>query len=269
MGSARVMSWNVWWRFGPQWADRQPLLVDTIRDAGADVVALQESWAVGDRTQADAFAAALGFHGVFAGPSLPPLPPSPENAGQIGARIGVAVVSRWPVRTTRVVPMPSRHRAEAPVTLQATIDAPDGPLHVLATCIEWEPAYTDDRMRQARFVADLATDPALDGRAPVVVAGDLNAAPGSPVLRPLLDVLVDSWAAGGGDPAEPSLRSDHPFAPLEAEELMDQRIDHVLHRPGRPGTRVEAARSRIVGDPVRGLDPSDHRAVVCDLTWTA
>jgi endonuclease/exonuclease/phosphatase family metal-dependent hydrolase len=54
---------------------------------------------------------------------------------------------------------------------------------------------------QARSLVDLATDPALDGPLPVVVAGDLNAAPDSPVLRPLRDVMVDAWEVGGGDPA--------------------------------------------------------------------
>jgi endonuclease/exonuclease/phosphatase family metal-dependent hydrolase len=164
--------------------------------------------------------------------------------------------------------MPARHRPEAPVTLLATLDHPDGPLHVVLTCLEWEPAYGDDRMAQARFVADLATDPALDGPAPVVVMGDLNAPEGSPFLRPLTDVLTETWDAGGGDPDAATLRSDHPFAPLEVEELIDQRIDHVLFRPGQPGVRVEVSGAGLAGDPVDGLDPSDHMAVVCDLTWT-
>ncbi len=43
--AARIMTWNVWWRFGPRWRDRQPVLLRTIRDVRPDVVALQESWA--------------------------------------------------------------------------------------------------------------------------------------------------------------------------------------------------------------------------------
>lgn len=263
------MTWNVWWRFGPRWAERQPLLLDTIRQVDADVVALQESWADGEQTQAGVLAEALGCFSAFARPSLPPLPEAPEHPGQVGVEIGVGVISRWPILTARVVPMPCRHRSEAPVTLIVTLAHPDGPLPVLVTCIEWEPAYNDDRMAQATFLAELATDPALDGAAPVVVVGDLNAAPGSPVLRPLLDVLTDAWAEGGGDPAAPSLRSDHPFAPVEAEELIDQRIDHVLYRAGSPRIRVESCAARLAGDAVDGLDPSDHTAVVCDLTWAA
>jgi hypothetical protein len=51
-----------------------------------------------------------------------------------------------------------------------------------------------------RRSAELATDPALDGPAPVLVAGDLNADIDSPVLRaPLTDVLTDAYTTGGGE----------------------------------------------------------------------
>jgi endonuclease/exonuclease/phosphatase family metal-dependent hydrolase len=265
---ARVMTWNVWWRFGPRWQDRQAGLLQTIRDVDPDVVALQESWATASSTQAGEFARALGFHHAFAAPSLPPLPDVPEHPDQAEVDLGVGLLSRWPITSTRPVPLPARHRPEAPVALVATLAHPAGPLPVIVTCLEWEPAYNDDRIAQARAVADLATDPQRDGAAPVLVMGDLNAAPDSPVLRPLFDVLTDAWPAGGGDPKAVTLRSDHPFAPLEVEELIDQRIDHVLFRPGQPGHRVTVAAPRLAGEPIDGLDPSDHLAVVCDVAWT-
>jgi len=138
----------------------------------------------------------------------------------------------------------------------------------VATCLEWEPAFHDDRVAQARALAELGTDAALDGDLPVVVAGDLNAAPTSPVLQILTEVLTDAWVAGAGDPAAVTLSSAHPQAPLEAEELIDQRIDHILVRPGRPGQRLAVSGARLAGHPVDGLHPSDHLAVVCDLTWS-
>jgi endonuclease/exonuclease/phosphatase family metal-dependent hydrolase len=63
------------------------------------------------------------------------------------------------------------------------------------------------------------------------------------------------------------LSSGHPFAPVEATELIDQRIDHVFVRPGHPGQRVTVEHAAVAGGPVDGLDPSDHLAVVCDLSW--
>ena len=71
----------------------------------------------------------------------------------------------------------------------ATLRPPAGPLHVIITCLEFEPAYNDDRIAQAETVADLATDPDLDGSLPITVAGDLNAAPNRPILRPLSDLV--------------------------------------------------------------------------------
>lgn len=152
--------------------------------------------------------------------------------------------------------------------MAATVAHPAGPLHVIIACLEWEPAYTDDRIAQARAVVDLATDPTTDGPLPVVLCGDLNAAPDSPVLQPLHDVLVDAWVAGRGDPAARTLPSAHPQAPLEVDELIDQRIDYVFVRPGQPGLQVDVASVTLAGDPVDGLHPSDHKAVLCELTWS-
>ena len=88
-----------------------------------------------------------------------------------------------------------------------------------------------------------------------LVAGALNAAADSPVLRPLTDVLRDAWTAGGGDPGTST-------APPDAgPELRDRRIDHVFFRPGRFAQQVR------VSNATRADGPSDHRAIVCDLTW--
>jgi endonuclease/exonuclease/phosphatase family metal-dependent hydrolase len=145
--------------------------------------------------------------------------------------------------------------------------APAGRLHVVAACLEWEPAFNDDRLAQAAAVVDLVTAPATDGPLPVIACGDLNAAPDSPVLRPLHDTLVDAWTAGGGTATAVTLRSDHPHAPLEADELIDKRIDHIFLRPGQPNLRVAVERVALLGDAVDGLDPPDHKAVCCDISW--
>ena len=266
--TVRVMTWNVWWLFGPRWRDRQAGLLSTIRDVAPDVVALQESWGSATGSQAGEWARQLGFRHVFAAPSLPPVPDPPERQDQDGVDLGIGLLSRWPIRDVQRVPLPSRHRAVAPTTLIATVAHPAGRLPVVVTCLEWEPAYNDDRIAQAGALADLATAPHLDGPTPVLVMGDLNAAPHSSVLRPLRDALTDAWTAGGGDPSAASLPSDHPYAPTEADELIDQRIDHIFFRPGRPGQRVTVTAPRLAGDPVNGLDPSDHKAVVCDVTWS-
>ena len=151
--AARVMTWNIWWRFGPRWRDRQPGLVQTLREVDSDVVALQEVWGVGDTTQAHEFAEQLAMHAAYAAPGLPPPPVSPENEDQVGVGMGIGLLSRWPIRTVRRVEMPARHRSPAPVAMVASVEHPAGALHVVVACLEWDPAYNDDRIRRgtARF----------------------------------------------------------------------------------------------------------------------
>lgn len=264
----RAMTWNLWWRFGPRWPDRQPGIRATLEKAAPDVVALQEVWAGGGTTQADELAAALGMQAVFASPSYPPAPTGPAMPDWAGFDLGIAVLSRWPILGHETAVMPARHRAWDPVALTVLVDHPAGPLPVVAACLDYGVPYTDDRIAQGTFVADLATDPRFDGPCPVLLLGDLNAAVDSPVLRRAGDVLTDAWSAGGGAPDAVTLPSTHPSAPLEAgPQMIDQRIDHIFFRPGREDQQVLVEGVRLAGEPVDGVHPSDHLAVVADLRW--
>ncbi len=261
----RVVSWNVWWRFGGNWRERQLGIVSTLADLRPDVVGLQEVW-VGDGTsQAEVLAEQLGMHPVFAVPSLPPPPVPPESPDQQGMEVGVAVLSRWPILGVRRHRLPSVNRAE-PVALVATIDHPAGPLHVVTSCVEYEPDFAADHLAQTRALAALLVDPVLDGALPVLLAADLNAPPDSPEVRALTEVMVDTWVAGGGDPHGVTLSSKNPFAPTEASKQIDRRIDFVLARPGTARQRVSVQQAFVADAPVGHLHPSDHYAVIADLT---
>ena len=255
----RAMTWNLWWRFGPRWEDRQPAIRSTLERLRPDVLALQEVWAGDGTTQADELAAALGMHAVFGSPSYPTAPQDD---------LGIAVLSRWPILDHEALVMPARHRSWDPVVLCVRVDHPAGPLPIVAACLDFGVPYTDDRIAQGAFVADLATDPRFDGPCPVLLMGDLNAAVESPVLRPVRDRLTDAWTAGGGAADAITLPSTHPSAPLEAgPEMVDQRIDHIFFRPGREDQHVLVEGVRLAGEAVEGVFPSDHRAVVADLRW--
>lgn len=118
---------------------------------------------------------------------------------------------------------------------------------------------------QARALAARLTDPALDGDLPVLLMADLNAGPGTPQIRPLTDVMVDAWVAGGGEGDGVTLSSANPFAPREALAQIDRRIAYVLARPGRAERPVRVERAFLAGRADGGLPPSDHHAVVADL----
>ena len=264
----RAMTWNLWWRFGPRWRDRQAGILATIERFAPDVVALQEVWSADGATQADELARTLGFHATFAAPSYPAAPDPARRPDHAGVELGVALLSRWPVLRQDVIAMPARHRAWDPVVLRAAVAHPAGPLPILVACLEHATTYSDDRLAQAGLLADLATDPAADGPCPSLAMGDLNAAPDSAVLRPMRDVLTDAWKAGGGAEDAVTLPSTHPSAPLEAgPELVDQRIDHIFFRPGHEDQLVDVESAIIAGDAVGGVFPSDHRAVICDFRW--
>ncbi|MFB6719432.1 endonuclease/exonuclease/phosphatase family protein [Kribbella sp. NPDC056345] len=257
----RVMTWNIWWRFGPRWRERQPGILETIRRFTPDVVGLQEVWGTRDTTQAEELADALDMHAAFAAPSYP-------AADRSDVELGVALLSRWPIAQYDGIAMPSRHRAWDPVVLKAAVDHPAGRMPVLVACLEHATTYSDDRLAQATLLADLATDPSTDGPCPSLAIGDLNAAADSAVLRPLREVLIDAWTAGGGAADAITLPSSHPSAPLEAgPELVDQRIDHIFYRPGHEDQLVTVESAKIAGDPYDGVYPSDHRPVICDLRW--
>jgi Endonuclease/Exonuclease/phosphatase family len=85
-----MVTWNVWWRFGPDWRKRQHGLLERLREMDADVIALQECWGAGPTSQAHEFAEQLGLHAAFVAPGLPPAPDSPASPDQVASRSGSA-----------------------------------------------------------------------------------------------------------------------------------------------------------------------------------
>lgn len=267
--TVRLMSWNVWWRFEDQWQERQAGIASTLAAQRPDIVGLQESWATPGSSQAEVLSAPLGMYSAFAGPSLPDLPAVAESPDHINVDLGLAVLSRWPIRHSWVHALPSS-RAVAPVALVAAIEHPHGVLHVVNTCLEYHAHLADDHLAQARELAQLAAELGTrDGGPPVIVVGDMNAGPDTPEIRALTEELVDAWAvadgAGHGDTDGVTLSSTVPVAPLGAVKQLDRRIDYVLFRQSAGGAAPSVRQAYVITDTVNGIHPSDHYAVVADL----
>ena len=95
-GRLRLIQWNIWWRFGSRWQERQPLILDVLRHIDADIVTLQEVWGDESGDQAAGLAAELGFFSVY------------EPASFIdGMGLGNAILSRWPSLSHESVALPS------------------------------------------------------------------------------------------------------------------------------------------------------------------
>ncbi len=178
-----------------------------IREGGADVVALQEvgvRWRMGacvDQPAVLGAAADLPFH-AFAGALL----------DDRGGRFGVALLSRWPLDGVQTTNLP-REIDEQRVLLRARVLAPE-PFVVLVTHLS---VQAPERLRQALQVG-LAVAAEAE---PVVLLGDLNDLPGSPVGAAACGGLVDCFdAAGEGPPETFSVQEPH------------RRIDYIACGPG-------------------------------------
>lgn len=104
------MTWNLWWRFGGNWRERQPGIIQTLRAAEPDLVGLQECWGEATTNQAEVLATALGLHPAFIRVGLPPEPEPVEEPSQAGTVMGLGLLSRWPIERFSAEPMPSAGR---------------------------------------------------------------------------------------------------------------------------------------------------------------
>jgi endonuclease/exonuclease/phosphatase family metal-dependent hydrolase len=252
----RVMVWNVWWRFGDNWREREESIQATLEAYRPDVLGLTETWSGEGTDQPHRLAGPCGLHAAWAPSSFPPI----AYDGQPGIDMGIGLLSRWPILAIEAHELPAGERGRpGPAALLATIDHPRGPLHVIV-------AGTEPGLAQCRALAALATARRLDGPLPVLLLGDLNADVGRPALAPLLAAMVDTWSAAGADPGAVTFDSAVPYARHDAPDLIDRRIDHVFARPGRPGMHLPVNGAFLAGDwPCGGVYPSDHYAVGVDL----
>lgn len=101
----RVLTWNVWWRFGP-WEQRQKAIVSVLRELRPDVVGLQEVWAGGGENLARWLAQELGMQWTWA-PSHAPQRWR-QRLGDPTVDVGNAVLSRWPIVDRAVLRLPPR-----------------------------------------------------------------------------------------------------------------------------------------------------------------
>jgi endonuclease/exonuclease/phosphatase family metal-dependent hydrolase len=257
------MVWNVWWRFGDDWREREKAILATLETYRPDVLGLVESWSGDGTDQPHRLASQLGLHAAWVPAAAEPY----EQPGHPGIDGGLGLLSRWPILATGTAELPHDQRGgPQPYALVATLDHPRGPLHAIVAGTEWEPQFAEDHRAQTRRLAELATDARFDGPLPVLLLADLNASADQVELAPLLDAMVDTWEAAGADPAAVTLDSRLPIAPRDAVKQLDRRIDHVFARPGRPGLPLPVRGAFLAGDrPIGTVYPSDHYAVGVDL----
>ena len=263
----RVISWNVWWRYGP-WERRREAIAATLSEVRPDLCGLQEVWGGPGENLAAELAGRLGMHWCWAEAA------KGRGEGGDGLSIGNAILSRWPIAAHAQAGLPAGQLAdESRVAVHARIEAPGGALPMFTTHLTYGPGRSQLRMTQARTLAEFIAGHAADCAYPPVVTGDLNAEPGSDELRLLGGlltapavpglVLIDAWRYA--DPGDPGFTWDHRNGYQAGSVIPDSRIDYVLAGlPRRGRGKVRSAALAGVA-PIEDVWPSDHFAVVADL----
>jgi len=207
-----------------------------IRAAAPDVAALQEVDRVTRRTggvnQAQDLACLTGMQYLFG-----------RTIDYQGGMYGNAILSRLPVNgfANRALPFTPGREARG----VAQVHLYSGPTESGQTLFRLFATHLDtseaDRLKAVPAILEFAAE---EPDLPTILAGDLNALPGSAPMK----LLAEGWQiAGAGEP--------HPTFPAAAP---DRQIDYILYRP--------ADRWRVV--EVKVLEESaasDHRPILAVL----
>lgn len=250
-GPLTLLTWNTLWdRYDSDRIDtarRRPLLLDALRAADADVIALQEA-------EPALLSLLLATPWVRGGYTL-----WADPAGRDVADCGLLLLSRVPVREAGLHAL-GPHKAVAAVV----VDGPGGPVTVAATHLSSDHSPDGARRRDAEL-ADLATGlAAIEGE--LALLGDFNDGGDTPQDRL---GMTDAWSrVHGPDDRTPTFDpSVNPLAAVSSLTGRVSRLDRVLVRPDglRPASAV------LLGDVPApdGLYVSDHFGVRVELAADA
>jgi endonuclease/exonuclease/phosphatase family metal-dependent hydrolase len=175
------------------------------------------------------------------------------HAGGIGFEEGLAIFSRFPLRSPRQQQLGSgRNPFVRRLALGAAIDTPCGELLTFSVHLGLR------RRQNARQLAHLREWVAGEaGKSPALIAGDFNAPESSPQIGRLRQVWLDTFRHlhPGADGSTHELR--WPWGGL----IRRTRLDYIFLQPGDSGWQVlEASHLQTEGAP-----HSDHHAVMTRL----
>jgi len=157
-----------------------------------------------------------------------------------GGGYGEAVLSRYPVIETKNNPLPHSAKAEPRAALEVHIELPGGvKMAFVGTHLDHQRDQSN-RMMQAGRIMELYKNYNL----PIVLAGDLNAAPGSDPIN----LLSGQWSYAARDDPRPTFPSVNPA----------RKIDYIMYKPKGRWKVVEV---RVIDEKVA----SDHCPVFAVL----
>lgn len=262
----RVMTWNLWWQFGP-WAERQPAIETELLSVDPDILLLQEVYCDSDEDQATRIAERLGFE----------VARTTKPDGEV-QRFGNAILSRWPVIASETVVLPNiegnpGHRS----ALFVEIDTPRGPQLVVCTHLEWRYDQSPLRVQQLQIICEkISAHRSFEAGQPTdlapILGGDFNSTPDSDELRGLTGlaaphspglIFTDSWAATNEGSGFTWVRANEHSCDAQ---WPNRRLDYVLVAWPRLRPQMNPLATELAGTSRHdGITPSDHYAVVATL----
>jgi endonuclease/exonuclease/phosphatase family metal-dependent hydrolase len=225
----RVMSYNIHHGEGLDGRVDLERINTLIKQAGADIVALQEVDKGVERTKRRdlpaELAALTGMTCVFS-----------NNYSFQGGEYGNAVLTRFPVRSWTNAHYPMLRPGEQRGILQLKLDVRGREVWFMSTHIDHRPDDAE-RLLNAETIGQLATNYA---GTPIILCGDFNDVPESRTYAKLAALFVDSWKVAGSGPgftipAEgPKKRIDYiwisrgsPIKPMKMWVPESQASDHL------------------------------------------
>jgi poly(A) polymerase len=250
----RVLTWNTLWdRYDSHLIDtarRRPLLLAALREARADVIALQE-------VEAGLLDMLLHAPWVRDGYTL-----GTDPSGQDVDTGGLLLLSRLPVREAAWHVL-GRHKAVAALT----VDTGSGLLVVAATHLSSDHSENGRDLRRAQLGRIREGLSGIDGD--VLLVGDFNdGADGAEGAAAALG-MRDAWTEvrGPGDRTPTFDPVANPLAAVSSLSGRASRLDRILLRGDDNLVRVDAVRLRGESPTPDGLFISDHYGVEAEVSF--
>lgn len=262
--AVRVVTWNVWGRYGAGHEARQAGLEGMLAQVEPDVICLIESWRHGTSNQPERIANGLNLpYHHFTG-----------DWQQEDWVSGIGLVCRWPMSEPQYRPLRAEDGTGNGQALHVTVSGERGPIELFAVTLDYPldaSAIRQNQVRQLiRFVGEVSSRRDL-----VIVCGDFNAGPDSDEIRMLTGraavasprmVFYDSWEmAGDGSPGFTWSNRN----PLAAVGLYpDRRFDYIFSAWPRRGGVGRPVNCQVLGiRPPEQDQISDHYGLLADLRY--
>lgn len=235
----RVMTYNIHHASPPSKAKTDidlEAIIRVIRNEDPDLVALQEvdvnTERSGPGNQAEAIAEKLGMKAYFG-----------RAIDYEGGYYGVAILSKFPLSETTVIPLPEEAdpKAEDRVLATARVTLPGGKV-IRFGSTHLDVRSAENRDQQVRAINDIASKESV----PFIVAGDFNAMPESNTIVELDKVFTRTCLNN----CEPTIPVDNPT----------RTIDFIAFTKGSP---FKVISQKVI--PERYA--SDHLPVVVTLSY--